>query len=253
MKCPVDRCNGETNPGWTVCRPCAADLEQTLAEIPALAGELDATLARCTARGGTNSARSVLRALPYDPRASEAVFVLRSALVGWTRDLEPELERQIDDDVAAMARWLLARLDRLVVHPAADEIVDELTAASTQAWRCVDRPPDRTFLGRCGCGADLYALDSRTDVRCRTCGASHDAEANRAAAVAQLDDMLVTAAEFAGVTVHLGIAHDRERTRNLVNVWATRGRIVAHNAPDGPRYRFGELRARIDEITARNV
>lgn len=244
--CPVARCHHPAHPGWAICKSCAAALEQALAETPALAEDLDATLARQVGRGTGNGPRSAQHPLPYDPRASEATWILRNTLTAWIRDLEDDVTRHPPDHLPTMARWLMCRIPNLLVHPAAEQAVEELTTAVRNGWNVIDNPTERVFLGRCpGCDAeDVYAALGATNTTCRGCRATHDVEGLRTALRACLDDTLVTATEYAGMLLTLGIPVDRDRTRTLVNVWATRGRITVH---PGPAYRFGELQARMGE------
>jgi hypothetical protein len=251
--CEVDTCARPAHDGRGVCEQHGWELQQALAEVPELADALDTTLAR--QRGttyGAGGASSVPR-LPFDYRASEAGFLLRNCLVGWVRDIQADPARHPADTLGAIARWLLARLDLLLAHPAAGEVVGEILAAVHEATRAVDNRPEKVFLGRCDCGADLLALPERDRVTCKECGADYLAEDQRAVLAAALDDRLVTAAEYAGMLVHLGDRVDRDRVRVLVNVWATRGRITVHTGADGPRYRFGELQARMSERTDRRT
>jgi len=250
MTCPVDRCNGTPNPGWTICRPCAVDLEKTLAEIPALVGHLELTLSRQTGNNPEPGARTTTTPLPYDPRASEATWILRSTLVGWIRDLDNT--HQPGDDIPAMARWLFARRSVIVVHIAAGELVDEITTAATNAWRAVDRPTERMFLGRCGCDAELWTRPDTTTVVCRNCGTRHDRAQIRDAQLDALASLIVTGPEFAAYAVaHLDVTVTPDRIEGRVRTWRTRNLVqpVAHIHRDGtpmPAYRFADLRARLE-------
>lgn len=248
--CPCTSCTRPRHVGWSICKACAGELEQVIAEVPALTAELAITLSRQNAKGGAgNVSGTTERPLPFDARSSEAAWVLRNTLTSWVRALEDDRARQPIDTMPAMSDWLLTHYGRVLVHPAAEQAVDELTAAAGNAWATIDNPAERVFLGRCpACGlGDVYAALGSLNTGCRVCGAVHDVAALRTALRASLDDQLVTATEYAGMLTILGIHVDRDRTRTLVNVWASRGRIVTHA---GPTYRFGELQARMDERRA---
>lgn len=235
----------------TICRACTADLEQALAELPALVGDLESTLSRQGGRSDGGS-RAAEHPVPYDVRASGVLGDLRAVLVGWIRDLDDKPEHHPADNLEAMARWLLARLSGIATHPAAEEIHREIFAAFDRGCRAIDNPPDRQFLGTCPtCSlADIYARVGATGVICRDCGTAHEVTELRESLKARLDDRLVTAAEFARMRAYLGEAVDRDHIRRLVNVWATRGRITSH---PGPRYRFGELQQRMGERMERGA
>jgi hypothetical protein len=258
MMCPVESCPGTVHPGWAVCRSCAHRLEADLAQVPALQAELDTQTARDTSRGHGVAARASERPLPYDPRAAERTWLLRNTLVGWVRDLEPDVRAQPVDTLPGLSRWLLARLGDLLVHPAADEAVSEIGYAVRLAWRVVDNPPERVFLGACGCGVDLFApMDARA-VRCRDCGAEYDPDDLRDGLTSKLAGHLVTAQEFAGYAVrYLGApVRAQERLEASVRTWAARGRVRPAGAvsrasgPPQPTYRFGDLAARLAERSA---
>lgn len=156
-RCALD---GAPTPDWTICRPCAADLERALAETPALVEELDLTLTRQTGTGHGVGARSSEHPVVFDPRASAVLGDLRAVLVGWVRDLEPDPTYHPADTVGAMARWMLGRRGQVVVHPAAGDIVTELLEVTRRGWRLIDLAP-RTRVNLhdpCpDCGAGLRA------------------------------------------------------------------------------------------------
>ena len=261
--CPVEGCTGTRHQGWGVCKGCAAALTRYLAEIPALQTELAIQVARL-AQGRQNGAQRLAGAsapLPMDVRASDRAWLLRNTLVGWIRDLEPDPARQPVDDLAAMARWLLARQGQLYVHPAADELVAEVRYAVGQAWAAVDQPAERVFLGTCPaidqggvCEAELWAPMDAIRVRCRGCAVVHDPAALRVGLHLRLAGHLVTGVEFAGYAVrYLGVRpSEQDRLEDRVRQWASRGRVVAvgrQQRPDGPAvptYRFGDLAERLE-------
>lgn len=253
--CPVDGCKGNVHPGWTICRPCATGLEAAIAQIAALQAELDLQLARQASRDHGPVATAAERPLAYDARAAHITWVLRNTLVSWIRDLAPDLASHPEDSLPAMARWLLAHITQLYVHPAGDEAVDEIRYAVAQAWRCVDNPPERVFLGTCACDAELFAPMDATRVWCRNCQTEHDPADLKDGLLSKVAGHLVTGPEFAGYAVrYLGVnPRQQDRIEARVRAWASRGRVEAIGhapRPDGPpvpTYRFGDLAARLDE------
>lgn len=159
--CPVDPCNRPAVPGWVICRHHTWTMQRALAETPALARELDLTITRQTSVGARTGPRSSGIPLAYDPAASEALAVLRSTLLGWVRELQPDVYRQPPGTLDAVGMWLLHRVGDLVVHAAAEQAVEEITAATANGWRATDRRvrvrvvlPD----GCPECGAQLHAV-----------------------------------------------------------------------------------------------
>ncbi len=232
---------------WTICAVHANQLRQDLAETPALAGDIERTMARLRSAGpgGTKGAETPM---PYDVCASEALGYLRAVLVGWIRDLDENPEHHPADDIVSMAHWLYARHHRLASHPAAEEVVREFAEAYTAGRRALDTGgPERMFLGPCGCGSDLYVEPGRVALTCRECGAEHEVAVLRASLRDQLDDRLVTAAEFAGWAVsYLQVPMRRERIEANVRMWAHRHLVVSHGM-DGTActYRFADLADRL--------
>lgn len=246
--CPVTDCARPRHHDWTICAVCANALRQDLAELPALASDVHRMLTRY--RSGFVSGAAGGDGLPFSPAASETLGTIRAVMVAWIRDLDENPQHHPADDLAAMARWLLARHDQLAAHPAADEVAREFAELTRTARRIIDGPPDRVFAGTCGtdgCTEHLLAVKARAYVTCPACGTEHATAERREAMEAELAGVLVTAAEFATLTAWLDWPLDRHRVRTLLNVWAHRGVItaVAHHE-DGPRYRFEELRGKVE-------
>lgn len=280
--CPVSRCDHPRHQGWAICRPCSNELRRNLAEAPAIARELEITLARLRSNAPRDGGHASPNRLPYVPEASEATWVLRNTLVGWIRDLEDNPAHHPADTIEAMATWLLGRMNDLLVHPAAQEVVEEIAAAvgrpvttrprhmlpavlgATEAipWsrgrakvgeELYDNPAERMFLGRCPtCEAeDIYVEPGALRVECHGCAAEHDVSDLRDVLRTRLTDRLCTASEAASYLFVLGVSRDHQRTRHLIVVWTERKRLFKHAGPEGNLlYRFGEIEARMAERTA---
>ncbi len=247
---------------WTICAVHANQLRQDLAETPALAGDIERTMARLRSAGpgGTKGAETPM---PYDVCASEALGYLRAVLVGWIRDLDENPEHHPADDIVSMAHWLYARHHRLASHPAAEEVVREFAEAYTAGRRALDTGgPERMFLGLCQwCTAELFAPTDATVVRCRGCEAEHDPADLRDALTIRIAGHLVTAQEFSGYAVrYLGLnPRAQGRLEDSVRAWASRKVVTAQGhapRPDGPAqptYRFGDLRGQLDKRNERSA
>lgn len=242
--CAVDGCGLQAHER-RICGVCAGNLERDLAQMPALLDDLSVTLSRQARIGGHNGSRSAQRPLPFDLRASEAGDVLRSTLVGWVRELHDGVEHYPTDSLHGMALWLYSRMPRLLDHPAAEEAVDELGAAVRLARRAIDRPATKVYAGLCGvdgCDAGLYALPFAADVACPGCGIHHGVAERRETMLAALDGMLLTIGEIVNLATYLGEGMARKRTRNLLDKWVERSRLMPHSVDREGRalYPFGD-------------
>ncbi|WP_133061536.1 hypothetical protein [Streptosporangium minutum] len=191
MPCPVIWCDRMMPGSVQVCGACSAGLVRDLADVPSLAHHLDLALTRQTRMGG-GGRRGAETPMPWDERAREAGFILKSALVGWARMLSAgvqtlqgplcgqacehmtceyaSLGRGPADDMAAIARWLIWHSKALLRREAAAEAVEELTEAVRQARKAVDRPADQVYAGPCDeCGSDMYARPDAVMVACPVC------------------------------------------------------------------------------------
>lgn len=259
--CPAGQCKVTIADDRNVCPACAADLQQHLAELPALVADLDRTMARLR-NGNSDGSKGAETPMAYDVLASEALSQIRVVLVGWTRDLEEDPTRQPADTLPAIATWLLARLHRLLAHPAAADICTEIANCTAQGKRAVFGPKPRTYLGPCGeatpagpCPEDVYAALGREYTSCWECGATHGVTGRREALLATLEDRLYTAAEISDLHSHIGYPGTRVQLRALINTWAHRGLVINHGNYAGQAlYRFGEIRQRVvDTGTAQAV
>ena len=249
IPCPVDGCDLPARSGL-MCGACEAELARALASVPDVLGDLDVTLSRQTSRMGRGGHGSSAP-LAFDPRASEAGYVLRSALAGWVRVLqEAQPEEWPDDTAQAMAAWLSQRLSRILKHPAAPEAHGEITAAVWRAQRVTDRPADRQFAGRCACGAALYVKPGASMVQCRECEAKPVKVAEqRDAMLAAIADQLMPAHQAADILTRLAAPLPAATVRK----WAERGRLIAHghDAHGHSLYRVSDVRDLLVEKLAR--
>jgi len=238
--CPVEHCDRPRRGDQHICDACQGDIVRALQSVPELAGQLDVEMAGLKPRTGP-AARPATPPLPYNPRASEAGSILRSALVGWVRELHDGDEPWPADTLADMAVWILARQRRLWRHPAVDEAHGEITTAVGEVMRVVDLPPQRQYAGRCAqCARPLYARPAAETVTCQQCDTVHDVVEQRRALLDQLADRLATAAEIAHALT--GLMGGQEVTPERVRQWAHRGHILPRGVNRSGRklYRIGD-------------
>lgn len=271
VPCPVESCDRPRPGNAPICGACEADLARALGDVPALAQELDTSLARQTSKAAGGGSEIPL---PYGQRASHAQWILRNTLAGWVRVLlddhtRPEGPRcatcghwscgliayltEPADTIQDMAGWLLVRLRNLLRYPAIDEAVDEITTAVRDAWHDVDRPPDSTFAGKCGeCGTSLYAKAGAVGVKCRECGTSHDVAAQWEVMRGQIEDQLLHSVAMSAVLLHLGV----RVPAGTIRWWGSEDeesdrpqRLFPHgyDANGRPLYRVSEVLALHDE------
>lgn len=243
--CPVEGC-GRPVHDWTFCHTCSDLLERDLAEIPAYVDELLTALSRQSVMGEKGNRKSADKPLPYDTRASEALSVLRSTLVGWVRTaVEEDGARWPADDLPSMARLLLARLAWLRTHPAGDEAVEEIGASVRLTRSVVDRPPDRWFAGPCTeCNEALYARPGASQVTCKTCSGVYDVQELQDWLRQSLEDHLATSREISGLCKHM---FGEWVTTSMIRGYVHRGSVAPHGTKIDPRgktvplYRMGEV------------
>lgn len=267
LPCPTPSCS-RTRPGHhNVCRACALDLLRALADIPSLEHHLELARSRQVRFGDQDGSRSSETALNWDPRASDAIAALRSALVGWYRLLavdEPRpgpicracshpscrwihRTRPPADTLGAIAVWLHRQHRAFLAHEAVAEAVDEIDGAVRRARRTIDRPPATWYAGPCsldGCTADLYARHGEDVIKCRSCGGTHSAMLREQWLMRQVADQLGTATEIARALAgfHPGLTPD------MLRGYAGRLRLFPFGVDDlgRPLYLFGDVRDLLD-------
>jgi hypothetical protein len=252
------RCGKPTRDAAYVCDQCGHDLSVALGEVPWIETEIEVTITRqkgvdYRTKGGTAASE---RPSPVVWGASEARTHLKALLVSWAKFCHEDGVRNqspVDglpaDNLTALSRWLMWRVDGLALLDIGPDAVDEITSAVAHCRRLVDRPADRQYLGECkvchavGDDGALYGRPGSSLATCDNCGDAIDAEQLRAALLASLDDRLCTAAEIARLSTYLGLKADRNRVRQRINQWHKRGRIGSESMLEEPAFRFGTVYA----------
>lgn len=219
-----------------VCQACMDRYHGQLATVPSVVRELElehARLARKRPPGGLSGHAWAQTQTPYCEAASAAYSALRTALVTACRALTiTDSDDLPDDTIDAITSWLVRYEDAIPLRPEGPDIVADLDAAMTHAWRVIDNPPERVLRGRCVCDTELRAPRTARLVRCPGCGTSWDGDMLDQLRDNAVRDHLATWSELeAYATKTLGIA------RRTVRSWRDRGRI----ASIGGRYRVGDL------------
>lgn len=254
-----------------LCATCTAKVEKDLAELPALATDLDITRTRTSRTGGRALGivvRSHDRPMPWDDRAARVARDLVKHLDRWVQISRqtpllgprctagpcPHRTCQLlrsrsprNGSISALAEHLVGKLPVLRQRQDITDLARQTRALIERAKLVIDRPQDLTFYGPCGaidywpdgdpilcaarCPADLYGEDQATELTCGTCGAEHDVTAVRVALLLEAEDQLVTAADLSKFLSVYGEPISAERIRQ----WASRGLIEPHGTDKAGR------------------
>jgi len=274
-----ERCGRETRDDAFGCEDCADELARDLGETPWINTQLDISITRQHSSPGTMSSGSQRGAAliddlakildegkighlgtPWHETASRAKRNLHATLARWVTICDMERVRhQATTDrlpagtIPAMSRWLMWRVDGLMLIEGGTGAVTDITRACGEARRIVLwKAPQKIYLAECGtpwngipCPGSVYATEGDDYGHCDECNTEHEVAQRRIDLAKKLDDHLCTAADLSRMAVYLGLQAKRETVRNKVNVWHKRGRITpkAH-APNGdPMFRYGEVRS----------
>lgn len=246
-----------------ICQEDTLRLERSLGDVRWIDTELDVVLARQTATGERVGGVSVEKPLPYDPRATEARWVLANTVTTWARIISEEntpksqpigpihhglrcghvscdeiyigweahRQAQIPSvgGIGITAAWIASWSGWLRHHAAAEDAWDELGSAIADARRLIDTRPERVYAGPCGglddveCGRDLYALKDAIDITCPTCTRKYDIRDRRAELLDAARDYLATAKEISGFLTPM---FDSEVTTAMIRGYQRRDRIA---------------------------
>lgn len=258
------RCGRPTRDAAYVCDQCTDSLARALGDVAWLDEELETTISgqRGAATTGHTSA-SAEKPSPVNWGASEARTHLRGILVAWVRFCDEEQVRNREasqelpaDNLVAMSRWLLWRVDGLGLHDIATEAIEEITSAVAHCQRVIDRPADRLYMGECGeCSAQMWAKAGRDEVTCSRCGVKWPVAGRREAledeALDQLMDRFFTASEAALVLCAYGLAPagvDEVRLADRIRKWA-KPRQISRDVVRPPRLQVKAHVRRADQRT----
>lgn len=237
-------CTRPTRAGYIICDTCRADLERHLAEMAWLDEQLDISLIRAKGvdyRAG-NEPRSSESPLPWNDRASRARHELKNELVGWVRILRSSGDEWPTDTLAAIAAWLLSRLDTIAKHDAAWNIREGIEHASNRAKTVIDSNPPRRFVGPCEgriqddgdeiieteCPGEIFLTEGTNNAECDKCHRTYDSVEAIRAQERRLENsgIMLTASQIAK-TAHRGLAQPQEKVLRQIDAWRRRGRLAS--------------------------
>lgn len=250
--CTAEHCD-RPSPNGTVCTSCLDALTAELRTVPALMADWQLTLTRQVRMGDgpgpiAHSNADSTR-LPVHLGAAEAGMDLRTVLLVWAGEIADTAGHTLDatDSARGYARWLLRYTHHIRQHPAADQLVDEVTDAIARVRRVIDRPPEKLFFGRCGadlgddqqCVESIYGYAARNTVLCPACHTEWDIAARRAWLLEIVEDEVAYSGLLAGLVSGLGV----QISSSTIRRYAKKGRIhaLAVDARHRPLYRIGDV------------
>ncbi|WIY84321.1 hypothetical protein [Propionimicrobium sp. PCR01-08-3] len=220
-----------------VCSSCADDIDRCLGDVPALVEDLDIAAARLdnvrswpraprlkdspsllgkpvrewtfedsdmTLRDDitARTMRILGRGRPDNPGPAAARDQLDRILVTAVAVVEPTVPGP--HDPVTMSRWMLRNLQRIIHHPEAPGIVEQVTKVHDRCMRLVDNAPDRTLWGYCSvilddglpCDAPV-SIPNGADVWTCECGTQYRVEDLSAARIDKARDSVLTMRELA--------------------------------------------------------
>lgn len=166
---PCVGCGGETIDAY-LCQACGNRLVAELRALPLLVHELEISVTRqSVADDDTRRKRSTDTAMPYNWSAAHTRDDLVNTVSTWIRELELG-DTLPAPNLRAGCHWLAARIERIRMHPAADEIYDELMYAVSDVRHAIDTPLPSEYYGKCPvCDHDLLGRPGADEIVCRRC------------------------------------------------------------------------------------
>lgn len=142
---------------------------------------------------------------PIPDRRKADMDAVRNTLGTWMR----EFEADVPDDVPSWCEWLVRHVPEMRSHPAADELIADVSGAWHTVNRLVDIPADRVLVGFCAiCAGEtvewLYAEPDAVQVVCHRCkiagvDSAYDVTTSRAQMLEQAKPYRGTPIEVAGL------------------------------------------------------
>lgn len=243
------KCGRPTKDDAYVCENELDEFARALGEVTWIDEELETTITKQRASTSGDGGRGAETPILFNVAASQARDTLRHELALLVRFCAEEgvrasdpAEGLPDDNIIAMSRWLLWRVDGLAFNDMAEEFIASIASAVTACQKAIDTPPERRYAGPCSeCSKDLYHLPGATEVKCSGCGSTWLVDEQRDWTNGQilefLTGRLVTAAEGAKYLGRLGI----EVKQETIGKWRERKRIVGTEIDERWHYKWDDL------------
>ncbi|GAA2773977.1 hypothetical protein [Saccharopolyspora taberi] len=235
-----------------LCSGCWGEVEQALRSVSWLADELEVTITKQarTGRGIGIATRASETPILFNAEARDRKDELRCTLVGWVRVLWEHYGTgrfDAEDTLEGLASWLLRHPSWCRMHPAADELWDELRDSIRRAVAIVDLAPGRIYLAPCTadledgemCREELYGRENRSTARCRACGTEWDVNARRQWMLARVHHEHANSVQLSGLLAALGV----EAAPSTIRTYVQQGRLKVRSRDQRgkPQYRVGDL------------
>lgn len=205
---------------------CTTKLEQALAEVRALMGELDVTISRQDRVPIASNGRPADPDDDSDPglgtiahtrnpvgwRAVNAADDLANCLTSWARAVTNErIPWGSGNPASRAARILLSNVPAIRRHKAVKELVEGVHDGIAAAWRAVDRASEKRYLGICRvvyedqeCTEEIWASRWAGTATCKVCGITHDVAERRAKMLDHMEDVILSVKDASYVLGELG-------------------------------------------------
>jgi len=269
-----------------ICHHCAGELVETLRRLahggverirvhtlpdgtlhhatdmhPGLCEELDTTLTRQhkIGKGVGIVVRAGEKPVPFHEAASEIKWVLDHTIDSWAGEMcrvYTHITRPAPV-TAQVALWLSTMPSLLAEHPLAGQMYDEITYATREVWRVIDRGRERIYAGPCDglgvvqdneqepCLTDLVADPEWTVVTCQGCGRQYDVTRRRQWMMHDLQNYLGSSAKVSLIVATMGVTISAATIRK----WVQRGKIKPRafepslkvDGQPSPLYRVGDV------------
>jgi len=218
------------------CKTCAESAKSDLTQIADFAQHLDDRRARLGSnwKDGTIG-RAAEIPLPYDPRVSKVADPISIALHGTARIVidAGAVILPVSGDIHDVALWLITRCDWLRRQDVGPEEFATFEKCRSNIVRLFDRPPDRTYIGRCQSDVDgvlcVESLYVETDdkgnpvmanMTCPRCKASHTVADRQEEIKAGVQDYLGTMREISKLC---RLMYDDGVSMSMLYLYAERG------------------------------
>lgn len=153
---------------------------------------------------------------------------------------------------ATALRYLADQTGWIAHHPDAVQAFDELEHCVGLIESAIDLPVASVYAGPCdACRADLYAKQGAETVECRPCDLVYQMDARREWLLRSAEDRLERSTDVARALT----AYGRHITRKRIDVWGSRGLIVAHShdRSGNPLYRVGDVIEMLNKMSGEDT
>lgn len=221
-----------TGDGMRLCYDCTEQVEYDLAEVSGVLEDLGAVVTRKTKGAPSVGGGSSTNPLPLDLDAMSKGRDLTHTLRLWAANVADETGDPIRvRDPGPLSDWLRNRIDHIRKQDWAPDLKDELRGAINTCRRASDRAAGRITLGACGasldgvdCPGTMTATEGHREGRCRTCGATCNAQDRQLWLISEAWHVLDTLPNICG---YLKTSKLLDLNYERAKKWAQRDKLAA--------------------------